>query len=329
MPVKAKIQQQLQTLGEDNVSGAREIADLAAQLLFDLLRSEKKISREKLLSEVGSISNSLLDMQPSIGPLYNLTNGLLLLLEKKDPNFHPLEAGKEWLALFRRRLFRNGEKLREFALDLIPDRGAVATYSFSSTVVETLIAAKKKKKNFEVWCSESRPNLEGRRLANQLADAGISVRFGVDAALLGWVRDAQIFLIGGDAISTQGLLNKLGTESLALSAKDAGVAVYSLADTEKIIPSALGKRLHIPSRDAVEVWGTTKAAVEVENRYFSWTPLDRIDGVVTETGLCRAEALLKISDEAPVSKILAASKGKKRKISGSQRGQGERISLVL
>lgn len=305
----------LRELGLDNISGARELADRAARHFFDLLRGQKKMPRERLVQEIAGLSNRLLDLQPSIGPLYNLCNGLLLLLEEKSPDEHAIEAGKEWLALFRRRLSRNVEELRRRAIDLLPDRGAVLTYSYSSTVVETLVAAKKLGKSIRVFCGEGRPNLEGRRLARELAEAGVSVRFGVDAAVFGWIAEADLVLIGGDAISRRGLVNKIGSAALAgcvrASSNPERAKIYALADSEKIVPTALASRVRILSRDPAEVWDLARGPIEVTNRYFEMTPLAGLDGIVTESGLqdeAAVEALLRHADDAAVSPRLLPAK---------------------
>lgn len=304
-----QIEARLREIGEDNSSGARELADQAAELLFDLLRQQKKVSQEKLIQEVHLTANRLMHVQPSIGPIYNLCNGLLLLLETKNPDFHLIEAGKEWISLFRRRLTKNVEQLRRRALDLLPEKGVVVTYSFSSTVLQTMITAKKMGKSLRVYCSESRPNLEGRRLARELGEAGIFVRFGVDAALFAWMEEADLLLLGSDAVCTRGLLNKVGSAALVLSAKNARknhpkkgpVKIYALADTEKLIPTPLADRLRISSRDPLEVLESPHPNVEISNRYFEITPLDHFDGIVTEAGVELPEKLIERADHAPVS----------------------------
>lgn len=305
-------EEKLRELGLDNISGARELADRAARHFFDLLRQQKKMPQEKLVQEIAGLSNRLLDLQPSIGPLYNLCNGLLLLLEAEKPDFHLHEAGKEWLALFRRRLARNVEELRRRAIDLLPDRGVVLTHSYSSTVVETLLASRKLGKSIRVLCTEGRPNLEGRRLARELAEAGIPVRLGVDAAMFSWVEEADLVLIGGDAVSRRGLVNKIGTTALARTvlghSRPDRAKIYALVDSEKAVPTALADRIRILSKDAAEIWDLPRGSIEVVNRYFEMTPLSWLDGIVTESGIQDAEALLRQADETPVSPRLAPAK---------------------
>lgn len=305
-------EEKLRELGLDNISGARELADRAAQYFFDLLRRHKKTPREKLVQEISGLSNRLLDLQPSIGPIYNLCNGLLLLLETEKPDFSIPEAGKEWLALFRRRLSRNVEELRLRALDLLPDRGVVLTHSYSSTVVETLLASRKLGKSIRVFCTEGRPNLEGRRLARELAEAGIPVRLGVDAAMYSWIDEVDLVLVGCDAISKRGLVNKIGTTALARTVLGQSridrAKIYALADSEKIVPTALAERVHIPAKDPAEIWDLPRGSIEVVNRYFEMTPLAWLDGIVTESGVQDSETLLQHADRTAVSPRLAPPK---------------------
>ena len=58
--------------------------------------------------------------------------------------------------------------------------------------------------------------LEGQRLTQQLARAGIPVELGVDAAIATFTEQADLALVGADSVTMGGIVNKLGTTSLAL-----------------------------------------------------------------------------------------------------------------
>ena len=91
-------------------------------------------------------------------------------------------------------------------------------------------------------------------------------------------------LVGADLLSSRGLVNKLGTRPLALTAQAARVPFYTLCGGEKLVPSGYDP----PEQHewpASEVWAEAPAGVTVRNQYFEWTPLAELSGIVTEQGL--------------------------------------------
>src|SRR6185503_878188 len=108
-----------------------------------------------------------------------------------------------------------------------------------------------------VSCSESRPALEGRRLASELVAAGIPVTYFSDAAIATALGPpdfaaahargggADVVLVGADAIAATWFLNKTGTRMLAAAATQQGVPVYVVASRDKFAGRELAARLAI------------------------------------------------------------------------------------
>ncbi|UCH72037.1 MAG: hypothetical protein JSW62_00350, partial [Thermoplasmatales archaeon] len=74
--------------------------------------------------------------------------------------------------------------------------------------------AKDNKKIFSVVCTESRPINEGVKLARILGKNDIKVKLVVDSAVFNFIPDANIILVGSDAITINGLINKIGTKGI-------------------------------------------------------------------------------------------------------------------
>ena len=121
-------------------------------------------------------------------------------------------------------------------------------------------------------------------MAAALAGKGIAVSVAVDAACGAVVRDCDVVLVGADSIGDLGIVNKIGPRAAALLARRAGVPMYALADSTKLLPAGWPQELD-DAREAGEVWPNAPAGVNVWNRYFEATPLAYLDGVVTEDGL--------------------------------------------
>ncbi len=70
-----------------------------------------------------------------------------------------------------------------------------------------------------------------------------------------------------------------------MAAREKKIPFYVLAGKEKFLPPPLFEALRIEKKDPQEITRETMPNVVVENRYFDFTPLDFITGVVTQTGV--------------------------------------------
>jgi translation initiation factor 2B subunit (eIF-2B alpha/beta/delta family) len=137
----------------------------------------------------------------------------------------------------------------------------------------------------EVICPEARPLFEGLRTARELGEKGIKVRIVVDFAALSLVGESDVVMVGADAITPEGVVNKIGTYGLALAAREKAVPFYVLASTEKFLSPPFSHALRIERRDPEEVTEETIPHGAVENFYFDFTPLTFITAVVTQHGV--------------------------------------------
>lgn len=235
-------------------------------------------------ARLGEASREILEAQPAMAPLFTLAC-VVLRAAGSHPDA-PAAAVRTALTEFGTRLDRIHREVPERAEGLVPAGGRVLTLSSSGTVRRALCLAAGRR-TFDVCCLEGRPGLEGRDMARSLAQKGIRVSMAVDAACGAVVRDCDVVLVGADSIGDLGLVNKIGTRAAALLARRAGVPIYALADTTKLLPTGYAQELD-DGRPAAEVWPDAPEDVDVWNGYFEATPLSYLDGVVTEDGL-RAE----------------------------------------
>jgi translation initiation factor 2B subunit (eIF-2B alpha/beta/delta family) len=197
------------------------------------------------------------------------------------------------------------DRLAEACLDRLPEGGVILAHSYSSTVLRALLAAHEAGKGIRVLCSEGRPALEGVRLAEALAAAAAPVQLCADAALPALVGEADLVLVGADAVVEAGAINKIGTYPLALAAKAMGRPFYIAASLNKLLPPSLEPLLRIPDRPPGEIWVGKLGKLKVYNRYFEVTPLSMITGVITEEGLWSIRKLRPALLNASASKTLA------------------------
>lgn len=281
-PLK-EIDDQIRAIRDDRLSGARELAQKGAHVLIALAERSRAVSGEEFRRELSKTGRALIKAQPSMAPLVNLVNRSLFAVQEEID----LEGAKRALLTtaqeYADHLERSVERIAQRALPLVPN-GLVLTHSFSSTVLAALLHAKQEGRTFAVLCTESRPQYEGRALAERLAQAGVENRLVVDALAPSMMGGIEVVLVGADSLSTEGLVNKIGTYPLALAARVHEIPFYALCGTEKFLP--LGYTLPEESpKGSQEVWPDHPQRVEVINRYFDLTPLDYLTGIVTEEGM--------------------------------------------
>jgi translation initiation factor 2B subunit (eIF-2B alpha/beta/delta family) len=165
-------------------------------------------------------------------------------------------------------------------------------------------------RRFEVVCSESRPMCEGVALARRLAALGVPVHLVVDAALPEWMGRADLVLLGADAITPEGAVNKVGTEPLLHAARRTGAPAFVLADSSKWLPERLARFWQIREEAPEEIARSDDPNLRVRNRYFGKSPLALVTGVVWEGGVSRPGEIRRRIARLPVSASLVRLLGR-------------------
>lgn len=282
----------LQAIEQDRTSGAFELAERAVQAALLLVQASADLPPEGFLSQFSTFTRRLLQVQPSMAPLLNFVNTLWLALEgtRKGALRKVIE---EEANRFLAGMQAASEQVARRGAELLQRAETVLTYSYSSTVMNTLLLARRQGARFSVLCSEGRPGGEGRKLAKPLTAKGIPVMLVVDAALPGLVHEADLCLVGADAVQTSGVINKVGTYALALAARANQVPFYVLCDSRKFLPKPLEQFFRIREEKPGEIWSRPPKAVTVINRLFERTPLQLLKGVISEKGLFSPEEVRK------------------------------------
>jgi translation initiation factor 2B subunit (eIF-2B alpha/beta/delta family) len=140
-------------------------------------------------------------------------------------------------------------------------------------------------KTLNVFCTESRPAMEGRSLAEKLADSAHKVYLITDMAAFSVIPRIEVLAFGCDSITPRGIVNKLGTSALAEIAQRQGKMNYFVGTTEKILDHWNDDiLLRQGSRDEIY---DKNGSIQVENYYFDLTPPELLGGVFLETGISR------------------------------------------
>ncbi|MCS7134493.1 MAG: hypothetical protein NZ889_01390 [Candidatus Pacearchaeota archaeon] len=189
---------------------------------------------------------------------------------------------------------RAREKIKKIGAELIQDNKTIFLHCHSSTVISILLEAKKQGKKFEVYNTETRPNLQGRITAKELLKARIPVTMFVDSAATIALKKASLFLFGVDAITSTGsIINKIGNKMMAEIAYKYEVPRYACSFSWKFDPeTTLGKIEKLEKRKESEVWKNKPKGLKISNIVFEEIPPELITGIVSELGVLQVATFI-------------------------------------
>lgn len=189
------------------------------------------------------------------------------------------------------------DKVAEYGSKLVKNNSLVYTHCHSSSVIEALVKAKDSGKKFEVYCTETRPSMQGRMTATDLANEEIKVTMFVDSAMRQAIKNADICLLGADAITADlKVINKIGSELAAETAENFKVPVYILTDSWKFDPKTLyGYEEKIEERSYKEVWKNPPKGVSIHNYAFEKIDHKLVKGIITEFGIVKPKEFIQLT----------------------------------
>jgi S-methyl-5-thioribose-1-phosphate isomerase len=175
------------------------------------------------------------------------------------------------------------------------------------SALSPIFTAHRAGKQLFVFVDETRPRSQGARLtAWELAQEGVGHAVIADNATGHYLQRGEIdmVIVGSDRIAANGdVANKIGTYTVALAAKAAGVPFYVAAPTTTIDPDCpTGADIPIEERSGDEVrwtWGWSESGEftrvrtcpdesPARNPAFDVTPASLVAGIITEQGIVPA-----------------------------------------
>lgn len=311
--MNAKIKKTMMDIKSIKIQGATNIAKASVGALSDLSKKLKNQKINLFLSEIEKSARELSLARPNEPLNQNIMNFLVSQLEKDKNCQVKILAGnfqnrcKEILRLISRNeklIAENGAELLKQAYRNKKKPLNVFTHCNSSAVSNMLLKAREEEIPLKVYNSETRPKFQGKILAECLGKKGIKVTMTVDSAapfLISRIDpdniDADLVVIGCDEIASDGsVLNKIGSYSLSLSAKNAEIPLYvtgTLLKLGKNISSY--KEFKIEKRSAFEIWRKRTRNLKILNYAFDIVPSEYIAGFITEFGILKPKDVRKIA----------------------------------
>jgi methylthioribose-1-phosphate isomerase len=170
--------------------------------------------------------------------------------------------------------------------------GALATVEYG-TALGVMRTAWEQGRKFKVITTETRPKLQGARLtAYELEQDGIPVTLITDG-MVGYVMYKRLVskvVVGADRIVKDAVVNKIGTFTIAVLAKDHGIPFYVAAPKSTFDLTRVSGDVVIEQRKPEEVTciGSLRVApegIDVLNPAFDITPLKYVTAIICETGI--------------------------------------------
>ena len=201
-----------------------------------------------------------------------------------------------------------------YGAELLPDSGGVLTHCNTGalatagygTALGVIRAAWEQGKRLAVYCTETRPWLQGARLTTwELARLGIPATLIVDSAAAGLMASGEVsaVVVGADRIAANGdTANKVGTYMLAVLAKAHAIPFYVAAPFSTIdLHTASGQDIVVevrPTDEVTSIAGQRIAAegIGVWNPSFDVTPASLITALITDSGVVRSPSRAGLGD---------------------------------
>ena len=297
--INQKIQKMLLDLKKDNISGASELIDQVLVIIrtqLDLIEHPTKEIKEVILN----LLRKIIESRPSMAPLINTIGFIIHSLEKftKDT----IERRVKEYELER----ENRTKALELAFGTFLSNTQkkalkIMLISYSSTIINLLLNIERH--DFEIFVLESRPLLEGRKVA-EILSARFKTHLIIDAAMGKFINQIDLVLIGVDSILKDGaIINKIGTFPLALLANAKNIDVYAVGDSFKYnLRSHYGQEVLIENKPVEEVYDKEikNKLLAIHNFYFDITPAKYITGIISDLGVLEMQDFLeKVNEQLP------------------------------
>lgn len=223
-------------------------------------------------SEIGAIIQSVYQAQPAMAPFHYLAHRLEGVIDGPENDITArvislIDELKRAAQLAGERIAGNFERF-----NLSPR--SVMLHSNSATVRELICQCFNHQTT--IFLSEARPDLEGLLLAGDLVIEGFVVKTFVDDARAAVMKDVDLVVIGADWVSETDFTNKIGTYSLALTARELGKPVYVAADRTKFVSRSSRVSLS-PSLAFADTF--------YQDQLFEETPNQLITSFVTDSGI--------------------------------------------
>lgn len=281
---------------KNNQSGSHEIFKSSLLALKDFLKNDKSKNKIVLSDALNDVVRNLNRAHKNIVILQKNTSAIAYYLKRLAKTDKDINSIKKQTIEKINNLIADSdakaEKIGALGARLIFNKNNVLTISYSTIIKEILINAKKINRNFDIYCLESRPMLEGQQFAVDLAKAGIQTHLITDVMMAKIMPDINIVFSGVDRLYESGFINKIGTLPLAIVSKKFNVPFYIASETDKILKE-IDRTIRISLKNPKEVFKDKIRKLSVLNYYFEEIPYKFVTKIICEEGVFETHEFIK------------------------------------
>jgi len=270
----------MRSIAVDRYHGAEWLSNAALGTMVAVALNASAEDADELRGALKSYARRIAESRPSMTPITNKLGMFYSRLPEGVPLNELRAAATKSASMMIKESRKDKSSIVENARSVMGEPATVFTFSDSSTVADVVLGVGVK----NVVVTESRPQMEGRHLAERLAGEGVNVLLVVDAAAAVFMESADAAVVGADSVLYDGsFVNKVGTRTVALAARDQGVPFYVVCSTSKFnVMNYLGRGVELEEKDPAEV--AELEGVNVRNPYFEVVPGRLVTGIITEMG---------------------------------------------
>jgi len=292
------IQETAEKIRKLEIQGARNVAINAIKAVEALAKQTKAKNKTEFLKELANAKKTLFVTRET-EPL--MRNAIRWIMNRVDKNNSKkvndiAKTVSSSANQFLNNLERSREEIATIGANRIRNGSVIFMHCHSSTVTYMLQKAKQQGKIFEVICTETRPIFQGRKTAKEMLDLDLKTTMIVDSAARHFMNQADIVLVGSDAITSEGnVINKIGTSLIALAAHEARTPFYVVSELLKFDPATIhGDYEKIEERDSSEIWKDPPKKLIIRNPAFDVTRRDYIHGIICEEGIISPHSTMEV-----------------------------------
>jgi len=284
------------------IRGAPLLGATAAYALALAAYHSKAKNKNELAADLEEASKTIRETRPTAVNLFWAIDRIMKLVKNSSGDAKDLvflvvdEAEKiadedaeanRLIGKYGARLIKDGDTILTHC-----NAGALATVDYG-TALGVIRSAWEQGKRIKVFATETRPKLQGARLtAYELKREGIPITLITDS-MVGFVMHRRLVnkvIVGADRIVQDGVINKIGTFTVAVVANEHDIPFYVAAPTSTFDLSHKANNVIIEERESQEVThiGSQRIApegVKAFNPAFDITPLRYVTAIVCETGV--------------------------------------------
>ncbi|XP_071577498.1 translation initiation factor eIF2B subunit alpha isoform X2 [Temnothorax nylanderi] len=201
-----------------------------------------------------------------------------------------LERGK----VFYEKLVAARGKVAKVAAHFITDGSTILTHSKSRVVLQAMKEAAASNKIFEVYVTSTSPDNNGEEMCQSLTKLGISCTVILDSAV-GYVMErVDMVMVGAEGVAESGgVINKIGTYTMAICAKEVKKPFYVLTESFKFARIYPLNQVDLPD-EFKYTSSTLNKNLKKEHPLVDYTPPHYISLLFTDLGILTPSA---VSDE--------------------------------